>query len=1487
MRGKGIKKIAKIGLITVMVLIAIPALSLLFLQNRQVQTMLSSYLAERISGELGATISIGSVNYSFFRRVQVRDAYIEDAKGDTLIYAGLARLRIGQFNPEPKGLTIKRIIIEDAWVNLVIDSLGKVNLTHFTDRLKKPHVPPEQKSRLHIASIHMIDSRFSLSREGKSHGETQVDFNDFHLDNLEIKVKDLESYMDTVRMDVDYVNGTDHYGFHFREVATRMSIGRSHLHFHDIRADVEASSLEIPLLSFDFERYRDFKQFSQKVDLDFISGESELRIRDLASFIGAVPSLEDKIYLSGRVHGKASLLRGQELVVSYQRENSLAFDFTMIGLPDIRNTFMDIEFRQLNTSSEALQRVAYARGDTTALSGPFMNLGAISFQGGFTGYPDQFVATGLLESEMGRLLMDLSFTPDSIRGIGFQGSVRTNDFKLGQLISQPEYLGEMDMNVKTEGNLYRGRIRARMEGSIDSLEFYNYSYSNITLDGLFTNTAFMGGFSVSDPNIKMDFEGKMDFSGEIPEYKFTADVSRIRPHFLNLPQDDPSYFASFLVETDLNGSSLDELNGEIRLVNSMFEKTDAYVQIYDLTLQTRNTPEASLIRLRSEHINADITGKYKLSQLPASFRNMADHYVDVFPLKEDYHDTTTYLNYQIDVGRLSPLLNFFAPGLSIGEDSQIRGTYNPATYLLTMDARLPYFSYRDFTWHNVLSYTRSDKAMFKTLLHADSLSFGDGYTLVDQEIRLQNKGQVAHASLTWTNDSHPLFNGAISMNGHFKQEEGEPKGFHAQLEPGFITINDTVWKIQSSGIIAWKDHFQLDSFMAENHDRQIAGDGVISRGDDQDFSLSLKRLQLAPFTKITGSKARLEGEVSGNLNYRRRNGLPILTTNLNSASLSFNAQNLGSTDLRAEWDNTSSSLRIRMVSQKGSERMIEAKGDYHPASQGLDFDIHLKAFDLESVNPYTEGVASDLDGLAQVNLTVDGTLDKPEINGQVEFTEGKATIDFLKAPFHFSDHVRIYHNNIYFEDFRVTDPLGNPALINGSLSSTQLKEFYINLNIDADNLQCMNTTVTENEVFYGSIFGTGNVQIKGPPSALKLDIKAQSEENTRLFLPLYNASEVSTTSDFITFIRDEDVRSSFVERSAMKVGGLEMDLSVEVTDDAVVQLIFDPKVGDIIETSGSGNLRIGLNRESGFRILGDVVLNQGDYLFTLQNVINKRFKIEPGGRISFNGSPLSAGIDLEAIYTTRAAPYNLYPDQDDRKESLKKRIPVECHLLLQGELQAPTIATGISMPTADAETRDLLANSTSTDEELMRQFLSLLVINNFYSVTGYGTQELGTTGNIAGVTASEVLSNQLSNWLSKINDDFDIGINYRPGDEITSDELEIALSTQILDDRVIISGNVGMGGQETNPSVESGNPYIMGDFDLEFRVTDNVSILAFNRARDELLFETAPYKQGVGISYREEFDNLQQLINRYREGIDNRKRKRKEKKKSGEEAMIE
>ena len=181
----------------------------------------------------------------------------------------------------------------------------------------------------------------------------------------------------------------------------------------------------------------------------------------------------------------------------------------------------------------------------------------------------------------------------------------------------------------------------------------------------------------------------MDFSGEVPVYNFTADVARARPYYLKLVEQDPNSFASFLIETDLSGKTLDEMNGEVRLVNSLFEREDDQVQLYDMSISTQSTTDTSFFQIRSEMFDASIEGQYRLSMLPASFRNMADQFLNVIPNQEPGIDTVNQFSYRIDFKRMNPLLDFFYPALQIGEESHMHGVYDPSLQIWNTNGFFP------------------------------------------------------------------------------------------------------------------------------------------------------------------------------------------------------------------------------------------------------------------------------------------------------------------------------------------------------------------------------------------------------------------------------------------------------------------------------------------------------------------------------------------------------------------------------------------------------------------------------------------------------------------------------------------------------------------------------------------------------------------------------------------------------------------------------
>ena len=184
----------------------------------------------------------------------------------------------------------------------------------------------------------------------------------------------------------------------------------------------------------------------------------------------------------------------------------------------------------------------------------------------------------------------------------------------------------------------------------------------------------------------------------------------------------------------------------------------------------------------------------------------------------------------------------------------------------------------------------------------------------------------------------------------------------------------------------------------------------------------------------------------------------------------------------------------------------------------------------------------------------------------------------------------------------------------------------------------LNTKPKDNPLFYGTAYASGVTTIKSGPNLLSIDISAKTAKNTKLFIPLTKSLSVSENS-FITFINRKDtsrmvkgVRYTENEPLAPNTNSLDLNIDLEVTPDAEAQIIFDATVGDKMTGHGSGNLNLNLNRQGDFKITGDYVIEDGEYLFTLGNIINKRFDIENGGKIMFNGNLENAEIDLKAIY---------------------------------------------------------------------------------------------------------------------------------------------------------------------------------------------------------------------------------------------------------------
>ncbi len=514
---------------------------------------------------------------------------------------------------------------------------------------------------------------------------------------------------------------------------------------------------------------------------------------------------------------------------------------------------------------------------------------------------------------------------------------------------------------------------------------------------------------------------------------------------------------------------------------------------------------------------------------------------------------------------------------------------------------------------------------------------------------------------------------------------------------------------------------------------------------------------------------------------------------------------------------------------------------------------------IDALNPILNFFASGITGTVSGKVRLSGKPSELVLTGALMAENASMKIDYLQTKYKINDTIRFDKTGIKFRNIRVTDEKGNYATLSGSINHKYFKDYAVDLTVNMDKNDCLvlNTQQKDNELFYGTAYATGITTIKSGTNLLSFDISAKTGKGTRVFIPLNSGLSVSEQS-FITFINPDTIKKNYNKKPEVKAqpsqSKLELTFDLDVTPEAEVQLLIDPKAGDVIKGRGAGKLNISLDKEGQFKIYGDYTIDQGEYLFTLQNLVNKRFDVENGGKITFIGDVENAEINLTANYKNlRTSLYPILP-----YERYNARIPVEPQLNLSGKLFNPVVGLNIYLPNADEETRAYLKNAITSEEELSRQFLYLLVMNSFYADPAYrlsaGPTISGTSA--MAVTTTEMLSNQVSNWLSQISNDFDVGFNYRPGTrDINSQELQVALSTQILNDKVTINGNFDVRGAN-NPE---GTP-LTGDFDIEYKITEKIRFKVFNRYNNPYTGRGAPYTQGLGVFFKQDFNKFSDLL---------------------------
>lgn len=1450
----------------------------LVIQSSQVQTILVHKVTTILYNKTGANIKVGAVDFRPFNKILLKDVFIADLNNDTLIHAKRIGLSILNVKINEGTFKLNRVELNEAKINFVTDTSGVMNLTALLEKISQDTVQDSDSGAFVLKSnrIKITNSTFRLKQIGAPEVESGINFEDLYLTNLNIDARNFLISSDTIALAISQMSFFEQSGFKVDNFRADFSLCSNHLNFGKLRIKAHGSNIKLNHLNMSFDGWEKFGDFVNNVKLDADFNNSYLKTNTLTYIIPSLKSVNATVTIDGQIIGPVSNIRGKNIKITTGAQTLVSTNFFLTGLPNIDQTLMVVDIKELSTIRNDFKTIKGEDGIKPLIDFPeeLELLGKVTYKGNFTGYLNNFVAFGSINSAIGKIAIDLSFLPDKKQGIDFEGSLDAINLDIGKL-AQTDILGKTTLHAKVKGNAdNNANIKAFTDATIKSLIANSYNYSGIEISGNLTNKTYIGSIHLNDPNCKLNFLGKIDFADSIPVFDFSTFVPKIDLVKLNFNKTDSISQASFLITTKFSGSNLDNSKGEIKIVNSSYKNQRGEFKLSDIIITADNTAESKMISLKSEFAEAEIRSKYNYSKVFSYLTNLFYKYIPAFKTEPNKEEATVtgvdkpeYNDYLIKfrLKKTQKITSIISPDIKIAENSTVFGILNPDLQSLTFKVKIPEIQVGTTSVKDLSIDGQTKDSVLTASITTPTIKLGE--TLIRNfKINTDIKENFLNFSLGWQNLQKPATYGLIEAIADFN--ESGKNGHIAKLnfKPSTFVINDSTWSLNSSTVTIDTALIQIENFIVNNQNQELAINGAISANATDTLSASLKNLNLSYLNIYLQSLGyNLNGRINGYAKINSAYSNPTLFADININSLVVNSNPVGNVNFTSNWHNLEKRMALNLSNEHRDTITFIAQGDYFTETGKLNFDVNINKLKLLHLAPLLEGSVSDMTGTVNGKIKITGTDKTPLLNGSIALNNAQLTVDFLKTRYTLNDNISIENSDILFRNVKINDRFRRTATLNGNIRTNFFKNFNINLNLAADNFQCMNTTEQDNELFYGTVFGTGLILINGAFDDLNLNIKLKTENKTAIFLPLPSGGTVEQ-NNFITFVNN-DPNNIIIEEPTVvdeqSSSNMNLILELQITPEAEAQIIIDKKLGDIIKANGNGNLKMEINPyKDVFKMFGDYNIEKGDYLFTLQGVINKKFRIEDGSSITWNGDPLDANMDIKAVYRVKTSLKQLLMD-----ERYTTRVPVDCQILLTQKLMSPNIKFNIDVPNADAQTKGLVSGALNTEEKINTQFLGLLVINSFITdpnATGNpsdNSSNLGTTGLYN--TASELLSNQLSNWLSQWSNNFDIGFNYRPGleNELSSDQMELALSTQLLDDRVSINGNVDVGSKNTS------NP-IAGDFNIDLKLTKSgkLRLKAFARSNNDLLptNQENNYTTGAGILYREEFNNIRDLWGRIR-----------------------
>ncbi len=1406
---------------------------------------MGKYATNELNKEFGTNITIQKFGITPFGSVKLKNILVRDHHKDTLFYINRLNTSI---------LDIKKLYDNGHPYlgNVVLDGLDckltqykgeeDTNLDRFIDAFDDGS-PSSGKFRMRANSMTIFRSRFRYTDYNLEIPKV-VDFS--QLNGL---IEDFFIKGPNVYTNINKLSFKDFRGLFVENLKSKFTYTKSNILLENLNTTTLESEM-IGRVELKYNR-EDFSDFNNKVIFDAQFEKAIIASNDLNYFYNEFGN-DNKFFIDTHLIGTLNDFTTHNLKLTDIYHSEIIGNVNFKYLFDKQKSFyIKGDFDNLSSSYDKLNHILpRILGDNLPTN--LKKLGNIDLNGEVELTSTFINSKVYLTSFLGVIDSDLSLQNiDNIDNASYQGYIALENFNVGSFLNQKD-LGTATLQVEVDGKGFNEKyLNTKIKGNIDKLYYNKYNYSNIEIDGTMKMPYFEGYLNSNDPNLRLDFNGLVDLSSKVKNYNFSTHIDYIDLTALNFSTVDSISIFKGNVTLSAKGNNFDDLEGVLN-VNSASYLNDKEHYVFDKFQLTSSFDED---RVRTISVNSpdiisgQVIGKFRIEEVKKIVENaVGSLYANYSPneLKPDQ-----YLEFEFSVH--NKIIDIFIPDVSISENTKFKGKINADEGKFEFDFTAPKVIAFENYFDNIKIDIDNKNPLYNTYIVMDSVR-NKNYKITDFSlinitmndtlfVRTEFKGGKKNNDKYDLNLYHTIDENKNSVVG-FKKSE--------------LNFKDYIWFInedeeKDNKIVFDKklSNFDFLDFTLSHDNQKMNFYGRLKDSTYKDLNLSFKDIDVNKITPSIDS-LKFDGNLNGKIKYVQNNLIYNPESQINIDSLKINGYLLGDLDFNIKGNKDFNKFFIDSKIEQDENISFTLLGnlDYSNQESELNLEAGLNKFDISSFGPLLSSILSDVRGNATGRATIGGSLLQPEIDGRLYLNESGVRVPYLNVNYNFEKNaiIDVTEHQFIFRNIEVTDDkFKTKGSLQGNVRHDVFADWEIDLEVKSKNLLALDTKDSEDAYYFGTAFMNGYATVKGPTNALVIKVSGASEKGTKIKIPV-NDSESMGDNSFLNFVSEKEKysikRENKIEKN--KYQGLELDLDFDIDTNANIEIILNRDSGHSMNGSGYGSMHIEINTLGKFLMYGDFIVEEGEYNFKYGGLIDKKFYVKKGGTIRWEGDPLGANLNLEAIYNTEANPALLL-----ESATFNKKVSTNVSIVLNGTINDPQPDFNIDFPNVSSVLKSEIDYRLQNKDTRQTQAMALLSTGSFMTAEN--------AGNVAYGPLFERVSAILSDIFADEDSMLKFGLDYSQGDRVNqiSDRLGVTLNTQ-LNDKISINGKVGVPVGGVSQSV------LVGNLEIQMELNEDGSLQAhvFNRENDlnYNIGGNIGYTQGIGLTYSIDFDTFGEML---------------------------